>query len=99
MPYENKINNCKHVYHLFAVYHPKRDFIIKKLKEHKIHVNSNYPFPIHKMNAYTKVVLNKHLPISEKFAKGIFSLPLYPKFKISNLLYVTKTLKKILKKI
>ena len=51
------------------------------------------------MNAYTKVVLNKHLPISEKFAKGIFSLPLYPKFKISNLLYVTKTLKKILKKI
>jgi len=99
LPYENQLYNCKHVYHLFAVYHPKRDLIIRKLREHKIYVNINYPFPIHKMKGYSKIVLNKHLPISEKFAKGIFSLPMYPKLKTVNLLYVTRALKKILQKI
>jgi aminotransferase EvaB len=99
LPYESKVYNCKHVYHLFAVYHPKRDLIIKKLRKHEIYVNINYPFPIHKMKGYAKVAPNKHLPISEKFAQGIFSLPMYPKFQTSNLLYVTKTLKKILEKI
>jgi len=99
LPYENQLYNCKHVYHLFAIYHPKRDLIIRKLREHKIYVNINYPFPIHKMKGYSKIVLNKHLPISEKFAKGIFSLPMYPKLKTVNLLYVTRALKKILQKI
>ena len=27
LPFENK--NCKHVYHLYGVYHPNRDLIIK----------------------------------------------------------------------
>ena len=89
--------NCKHVFHLYVVYHPKRDLIIKKLKEHKIQININYPFPIHKMKAYKNMVYSKYtcLPITEKMASGIFSLPLYPKLKINEVLKVSKTLKKI----
>ena len=81
LPVENI--NCKHVFHLYVVYHPKRDKIIKKLKENNIQVNINYPFPIHKMKAYKNKVLNKssYLPTTEKMANGIFSLPLYPKLK------------------
>jgi aminotransferase EvaB len=89
--------NCEHVFHLYVVYHSKRDLIIKKLKEHKIQININYPFPIHKMKAYKNMVYSKHtcLPITEKMASGIFSLPLYPKLKINEVLKVSKTLIKI----
>ena len=99
LPIENI--NCKHVFHLYVVYHPKRDKIIKKLKENNIQVNINYPFPIHKMKAYKNKVLNKsnYLPITEKMANGIFSLPLYPKLKKTDVFKVSRVIKKILIKI
>ena len=78
------------------VYHPKRDKIIKKLKEDNVRVNINYPFPIHKMAAYKNEVLNKssYLSITEKMANGIFSLPLYPGLKETNAIKVSKAIKK-----
>ena len=96
LPGEKK--DREHVYHLYVVYHPKRNLIIKKLKKNKIHVNINYPFPIHKMKAYSNILFNKynHLPITEKMTKGIFSLPLYPKIKNADVIKITKILKKIL---
>ena len=99
LPVENI--NCKHVFHLYVVYHPKRDKIIKKLKENNIQVNINYPFPIHKMKAYKNKVLNKsnYLPITEKMANGIFSLPLYPKLKKTDVFKISRVVKKILLKI
>ena len=99
LPVENI--NCKHVFHLYVVYHPKRDKIIKKLKENNIQVNINYPFPIHKMKAYKNKVLNKsnYLPITEEMANGIFSLPLYPKLKKTDVFKVSRIIKKILLKI
>ena len=99
LPAENI--NCKHVFHLYVVYHPKRDKIIKKLKENNIQVNINYPFPIHKMKAYKNKVLNKsnYLPITEEMANGIFSLPLYPKLKKTDVFKVSRVIKKILLKI
>ena len=90
--------SCKHVFHLFVVYHSKRNLIIKKLKKNNILVNINYPYPIHKMKAY-KNLYNfniKNLYNTEKFAKGIFSLPLYPNLKIRDVVKISKTLKKVL---
>ena len=89
--------NCKHVYHLYVVYHPKRELLLKKLKSKNIFININYPFPIHKMKAYKN--FKQNLPITERMAKGIFSLPLYPKMKISDVYKIVKQLKKILKEI
>ena len=99
LPIENM--NCKHVFHLYVVHHPKRDIIVKKLKENNIQININYPFPIHKMKAYKNKVSNKcnYLPITEKMANGIFSLPLYPKLKRADVYKVSRVIKKILLKI
>ena len=93
-----KKKKYKHVFHLYVVYHPKRDFIIKKLQKQNINVSINYPYPIHKMKAYKSSVCNECdcLPFTEKYSNGIFSLPLYPNFKDSDLLKVTNSLKKIL---
>jgi len=95
LPMQNR--NCKHVYHLFVVYHPKRNLILKKLKEKKINLIINYPYPIHKMKAYSK--FKKKLPKTENFANGIFSLPTYPELIKKDLITFTKLLKNIIKEI
>lgn len=98
LPIQNK--NCKHVYHLFTIYHPKAALIKKKLWKNNIHTRSIYPFPIHKMKAYSKIIKNKkNLQNSEKLSKGIFSLPLYPELKDKDINKICTSLKKIIKKI
>jgi len=89
----------KHVFHLYVVFHKKREIIIKKLKKNGIKVNINYPFPIHKMKAYkkNKNVTFKNLTNTENFSKGIFSLPLYPELDEKKILKITKIIKKTLK--
>ena len=53
------------------------------------------------MKAYKNNILNKSnfLPITEKMASGVFSLPLYPKLKKTDAFRVSKVIKKILLKI
>jgi len=63
------------------------------MKKHRIFLGINYPYPIHKMKAYRKFVSLKHnlLPKTEKFAKQIFSLPIYPtleSFKINKIIKI-----------
>ena len=91
-------NECKHVFHLYVVYHPKRNEIMKILKKQKIKLNINYPYPIHKMKAYNKdtCIKFKNLNITENASKGIFSLPLYPKLAEKYVLKIAKVLKHIL---
>ena len=89
-----------HVYHLFTVYHPRANLIKKNLIRLNIQTRSIYPFPIHKMKAYSKMIKNKNeLKNSEKKSKGIFCLPLYPELKVKEDDKICETLIKILKKI
>ena len=98
LPRENI--NCKHVYHLYTVYHPKRLKIIKALEKKKIKINIYYPYPIHKMKGFfSRKNKNYKLPITNKIYKGIFSLPLYPELKSIDLKKIVKTLKEVLIKV
>ena len=68
-----------HVYYVYVVRHPKRDEIISELKKRDILLNISYPFPIHLMRGYSYLGGKEgDLPITEKLAKTIFSLPMYP---------------------
>ena len=89
-------NDSDHVFHLYTVYHKKRDMIINKLKNKGIPTSIIYEYPIHKMKAYKKYFKKKSFKNSEIKAKGIFSLPLYPDLKITTAKYISKELKKIL---
>lgn len=69
----------RHVYYLYVVRHPKREFIIKHLKEKGIALNISYPTPIHLMPAYSHLGNGLgSLPQTEAAANEIFSLPMYP---------------------
>ncbi len=98
LPVENL--RCKHVFHLFTVFHKEARNIKKQLLKEKVQTRSIYPYPIHKMKAYSKIIKNqKNLRNSEKKSKGIFSLPLYPELKKSEVTSICNKLVKILKKI
>ena len=93
-----EILNSQHVYHLFTVYHVKAKNIINELKKKNIETRVIYPYPIHKMNAYSKIRHNKKRLInSEIKSKGIFCLPLYPELKNQEVKAICKSLIKVLK--
>ncbi len=98
LPKENL--DCKHVFHLFTVFHSKAKMIKDKLLNEKIQTRSIYPYPIHKMKAYAKIIKNKKfLTNSEKKSRGIISLPLYPELRKSEVDIICNKLIKILNNI
>ncbi|MEU2898395.1 DegT/DnrJ/EryC1/StrS family aminotransferase [Streptomyces sp. NPDC001273] len=68
-----------HVYYVYVVRHPERDRIIEALKAYDINLNISYPWPVHTMTGFAHLGYGKgSLPVTEKLAGEIFSLPMYP---------------------
>jgi dTDP-4-amino-4,6-dideoxygalactose transaminase len=64
-----------HVYHQFTIQSEKRDAIRDALGKQGIASSIFYPMPLHQQPAYAKKV---SLPVSEKVAKRVLSLPIHP---------------------
>ena len=90
----------KHVYHLFTIYHPKGNKIIKKMMLKNIQLRKIYPFPVHLMKAYKKNIKTKNISLKNTVlkSKGIFCLPLYPDLKVSEMKKIVNSLNQILLK-
>ncbi|WP_329015342.1 DegT/DnrJ/EryC1/StrS family aminotransferase [Streptomyces sp. NBC_00690] len=68
-----------HVYYVYVVRHPRRDAIIEALKAYDISLNISYPWPVHTMSGFAHLGWREgSLPVTEKAAGEIFSLPMYP---------------------
>jgi len=94
LPTENKDNY--HCYYVYVVQHPKRDFIINKLKKNNIFCNISYPYPIHTMRGYSYLNYKKgDFPVTEKLSKTIFSLPMYPLLKKNEIFKIIKIIKNL----
>ena len=75
----------RHVHYLYVVRHPARDAIIRELAARDIVVNVSYPWPIHTMPAYDHLGYPAgSLPETERAAREIFSLPMYPSLQDSD---------------
>jgi aminotransferase EvaB len=87
----------EHAYYLYVCRHPKRDEIIAELKKRDILVNISYPWPVHIMAAYRYLgYAEGDLLHTEKAAKEIFSLPMYPSLSEDEQVTVTDALLEIL---
>jgi aminotransferase EvaB len=68
-----------HVYYVYVVRHPRRDEILDALKQYDISLNISYPWPVHTMSGFAHLGYAKgSLPVTERLADEIFSLPMYP---------------------
>lgn len=69
----------EHVYYLYVVRHPERDRIIEALRRYDINLNISYPWPVHTMAGFRHLGYRTgSLPVTERLAGEIFSLPMYP---------------------
>jgi dTDP-4-amino-4,6-dideoxygalactose transaminase len=67
------------VHHLFVVRHPRRDALMGALRERGIGTLIHYPIPLHLQPAFaSEGSAHGRLPVVEKAAGEILSLPLYP---------------------
>jgi aminotransferase EvaB len=69
----------EHVYYVYVVRHPERDTIMSRLKQYDIELNISYPWPVHTMTGFAHLGYSQgSLPVTERLANEIFSLPMYP---------------------
>jgi len=86
----------KHIFHQYTIKTKKRDLLSEKLKERNIESIIYYPIPIHKQKAFSHLTQEFNLPITEKIAGEILSLPIYPEITRDIQKYVVNNVKEIL---
>ena len=69
----------RHVYHVFSIFHPRRDELQEFLGERGIQTGKHYPVPLHLQKAYCALGhAEGEFPISETVGREQLSLPIYP---------------------
>jgi dTDP-4-amino-4,6-dideoxygalactose transaminase len=67
-----------HVYHLYVIRHPRRDALMEALKQRGVGTLIHYPVPIHRQEGYADLGYPPgSLPVTERLATEILSLPMY----------------------
>jgi dTDP-4-amino-4,6-dideoxygalactose transaminase len=69
-----------HVFHLYAVRNGEREALRQHLQRSGIAAGIHYPVPVHKQPAYISR-FPAGLPITERVANEVLSLPIYPELK------------------
>ena len=68
-----------HVYYVYVVRHPAREEILARLAERGVALNVSYRWPVHTMSGFAHLASPAgSLPVTERLADEIFSLPMYP---------------------
>jgi dTDP-4-amino-4,6-dideoxygalactose transaminase len=67
-----------HVYHQFTIRSGRRDALREALARESIAASVFYPIPLHRQPAYEAASRSLSLPVSEKIASEVLSLPINP---------------------
>jgi dTDP-4-amino-4,6-dideoxygalactose transaminase len=82
-------NGCEAVYHLFVVQVNDRDAVRDSLEEHGVLTGVHYPVPLHHQLAFQSAFQRSlSLPVTERAAKRIISLPLHPHLSDEDVEYI-----------
>jgi perosamine synthetase len=84
-----------HVYHVYSLRHPKRDFLVKELMERGIPTKVYYPYLLHELRE------SEHFstPNAEKYRNELFALPIYPSLTDEEVDYIVENVLDALSKI
>ncbi|KAF5419928.1 MAG: UDP-4-amino-4-deoxy-L-arabinose--oxoglutarate aminotransferase [Candidatus Methanogaster sp.] len=75
-----------------------RDGLVEHLGENRIGTGIYYPIPIHKQPLYQKLGFQESLPVSERFANEVISLPVHPAVSAADLDYIIRIIKEYFEK-
>ncbi len=82
----------EHVYHLYVVQCARREELAAFLKARGIGTAIHYPTAIHLQRAYRHLAAEGSLPVAERLAREILSLPLYPELPLDDVRAVARAI-------
>jgi len=86
----------RHVYHLYVIETGRRDGMLTALNDAGIDAKTHYPIAIHQQEGYPwdrPADLNVSLPLTEKSAASVISLPMFPELTQAEIDYVIDTVR------
>ncbi len=95
LPRENA--HSRHTYYVYVVEHPSdRDGVLERLAKRDINCNVSYRWPVHTMRGTADLGYREgQFPVTERKARRIFSLPMYPHLKDEEVETVIDVLKDV----
>jgi dTDP-4-amino-4,6-dideoxygalactose transaminase len=85
---------CAHVYHLYVIRSIERDRLREHLGSKGIITGIHYPVPLHLQPAYSYLGLGEGTyPVTERAAREILSLPMYPELRDEDVEQVAQVIK------
>lgn len=86
-----------HVYHIYALRVPQRDWLLQTLAGRGISCGIHYPVPVHLQEAYRSLSYGRgSFPVAERCADEFLSLPMFPELTPEQVQYVGGELKNCL---
>lgn len=83
-----------HVFHLYVVRIPNRDEVLRRMAARGVQCGVHYPVPVHLQKAFQFLGLRPgSFPVTERCAREILSLPLFPGMTADQVEFVVTTLK------
>jgi len=83
------------IYHQYTIAAPKRDNLQKYLAEKGVGTSIFYPRPLHLQECFKSLGYRKgDLPVAEKLADEVLSLPIYPELTSEQIEYAAETILK-----
>lgn len=84
---------CSHVFHQYTIRAEKREELASFLSERGIGTGIHYPIPIHKQPFYRELGYTDFLPVAEKAAAEVLSLPVHPEVSEEDVQYIIAAIK------
>jgi dTDP-4-amino-4,6-dideoxygalactose transaminase len=81
-----------HIYHQFTIRVKDRTGLQKHLSGKEIPSAVHYPIPLHKQPAFKNEMRKFELPIAEKLADEVISLPMFPELSEEQIDYISKAI-------
>jgi dTDP-4-amino-4,6-dideoxygalactose transaminase len=88
--------NGEHVYHLYVVRTTERERLRTGLRERGIGCDIHYPLPAHQQRVYAHFAPRLGLPVTERLADELLSLPIYPELSDDEVRTVAATVREVL---
>jgi dTDP-4-amino-4,6-dideoxygalactose transaminase len=86
--------DARHIYHLYVIRTAERDALQSFLQHNGIGTLIHYPFPIHLQEAYGELPYREgDLPVSERAAREVLSLPCFPELTAREIEEVVKSVR------
>lgn len=93
-PFESA--DVRHVYHLYVIRTSRRSAMLQHLQSKGIGAGIHYPIPLHRQPAYLKKgYADVSLPVTERAAGEILSLPMYPELTREQIEYVVSAVREV----